>query len=165
MIHKLTNSDFQEILSVVNDAAIALQRQNSHRTLERTIHASPKNLKRKSKAASNSMVTQKMENLIAVMGIQPVNDVTLIRHAYTVTSHQRRGLGEKLLNYLLALAKTQRILVGTWETAPWAIKFYQKHGFVLLSRQETNKLLKKYWCITKRQVETSVVLEYKRKKP
>lgn len=75
------------------------------------------------------------------MGIQPVNDVTLIRHAYTLTSHQRQGVGEKLLNHLLVLARTDRILVGTWETAPWAIKFYEKHGFKLLSRQETNKLL------------------------
>ena len=98
------------------------------------------------------------------MGIQPVNDVTLIRHAYTLTRHQRKGLGEKLLNHLLPLAVTPRILVGTWETAPWAIKFYQKHEFVLLSREETNKLLKKYWCIPERQVETSVVLEYKRQK-
>ena len=66
------------------------------------------------------------------MGIQQVNDVTLIRHAYTLTSHQRRGIGAKLIHHLLALAKTQRILVGTWETAPWAIQFYQKHGFMLL---------------------------------
>ncbi len=66
--------------------------------------------------------------LIAVMGIQPVGDVTLIRHAYTLTSQERRGAGEKLLNRLLSLAQTDRILVGTWETAPWAIKFYQKHG-------------------------------------
>ncbi len=101
--------------------------------------------------------------LIAVMGTQPVGDVTLIRHAYTLTSQQRRGAGEKLLNHLLSLTLTDRILVGTWETAPWAIKFYQKHGFTLLSREETNKLLKKYWKIPERQVETSIVLEYKGK--
>ena len=97
------------------------------------------------------------------MGIQPVGDVTLIRHAYTLTSQQRKGIGEKLLFHLLGLAQTGRILVGTWETASWAIKFYQKHGFTLLSRQETNKLLKTYWNIPERQVETSVVLEYGRK--
>ena len=68
------------------------------------------------------------------MGIQSVGDVTLIRHAYTLTSHQRQGLGEQLLNYLLGLAETKRILVGTWEAAPWAIKFYKKHGFELLSK-------------------------------
>jgi hypothetical protein len=70
-----------------------------------------------------------------------------------------------LLNYLLLnLARTQRVLVGTWESAPWTIKFYQKHGFQLLSREETNNLLKKYWNIPNRQVETSVVLELKRLK-
>ncbi len=101
-------------------------------------------------------------NLIAVMGIQPVNDVTLIRHAYTLTSHQRKGIGEKLLKHLLILAQTEKILVGTWETASWAIKFYEKHGFTLLSREETNKLLKKYWNIPERQIETSIVLEHER---
>jgi GNAT superfamily N-acetyltransferase len=102
--------------------------------------------------------------LIAVMGIQPVGDVTLIRHSYTLTGHQRKGLSAQLLNYLLRLAKTKRILVGTWESAPWATKFYQKHGFELLSREETNKLLKKYWSTPERQVETSVILELKGKR-
>ncbi len=101
--------------------------------------------------------------LIAVMGIQPVDDVTLIRHAYTLTSHQRKGIGEKLLNRLLKLARTDRILVGTWESALWAIKFYEKQGFKLLSREETNKLLKKYWRIPDRQVETSIVLGHERR--
>ncbi len=98
---------------------------------------------------------------VAVMGIQPVGDVTLIRHAYTLTLHQRRGMGDKLLNHLLGLAQTDRILVGTWTDAAWAIRFYQKHGFVLLSREETNRLLRRYWRIPERQVETSVVLAYR----
>jgi GNAT superfamily N-acetyltransferase len=96
------------------------------------------------------------------MGIQPVNDVTLIRHAYTLASHQRNGMGEKLLKHLLILAQTERILVGTWEAASWAVKFYEKHGFKLLSREETNNMLKMYWDIPERQVATSVVLEHKR---
>ena len=100
--------------------------------------------------------------LIAVMGIQRVNDVTLIRHAYVLTSHQRIGLGEKLLNHLLSLVQTSKVYVGTWEAAGWAIKFYEKHGFQLVSEEEKNKLLKKYWCIPERQIETSVVLELKR---
>jgi GNAT superfamily N-acetyltransferase len=66
---------------------------------------------------------------IAVMGIQRVNDVTLIRHAYVLTSHQRMGFGEKLLTYLLSLVQTSKVYVGTWEAAGWAIKFYEKHGF------------------------------------
>lgn len=100
--------------------------------------------------------------LVAVMGIQLVNDVTLIRHAYVLTSQQRKGLGENLLNYLLGLAQTSEVYVGTWEAAAWAVNFYEKHGFKLVSTEEKNKLLKKYWNIPERQVETSVVLELKR---
>ena len=164
MIRKLTNNDFQAILSVVNDAAIAFKGKiPTDRWKEPYMPAQELT----EEILSGIQFYGDTENgeLIAIMGIQLVNDVTLIRHAYTVTSQQRKGLGEKLLNYLLPLAKTQRILVGTWETAPWAVKFYQEHEFVLLSRQETNNLLKKYWCIPERQVETSVVLEYRRKKP
>ena len=75
--------------------------------------------------------------LLAVMGIQPVNDVTLIRHAYVLTAHQRRGIGEKLLQHLMSLAGAVTVLVGTWEAAYWAVRFYEKNGFVLLSREET----------------------------
>ena len=105
------------------------------------------------------------ETLIAVMGIQRVDDVTLIRHAYVLTSHQRQGLGEKLLKHILTLAQTSKVYVGTWSAADWAIKFYAKNGFELVSSEEKNKLLKKYWCIPERQVETSVVLELKRLPP
>jgi ribosomal protein S18 acetylase RimI-like enzyme len=79
-----------------------------------------------------------------------------------LTSHQRKGYGEKLLNHLLGLAEKPKIYVGTWEAAAWAIKFYQKYGFELVSTEEKNRLLKKYWSIPERQVETSVVLELKR---
>ena len=104
------------------------------------------------------------KSLIGVMGIQPVNDITLIRHAYVLTNQQRRGIGEKLLNHLLHLAQTSEILVGTWEAAWWAISFYQKHGFTLASREESDRLLRKYWNIPERQVETSVVLKFKKEK-
>ena len=100
--------------------------------------------------------------LVAVMGIQSFNDVTLIRHAYVVTSRQRSGIGGKLLNHLLKVAQTSVVLVGTWEAAYWAIQFYEKHGFKLLSRQETDTLLRKYWTISERQIETSVVLKLKK---
>jgi GNAT superfamily N-acetyltransferase len=99
--------------------------------------------------------------LVAVMGIQTVNDLTLIRHAYVLISRQRRGIGEKLLKHLLNLARTPMVLVGTWEAAYWAIRFYEKHSFRLLSRQETDRLLRKYWAISERQIETSVVLKLK----
>jgi GNAT superfamily N-acetyltransferase len=162
MIRKLINTDFQEILMAVNDAAVAYRGKiPADRWKEPYMPA--EELKEEIKSGIQFFGYAENGALIAVMGIQPVGDVTLIRHAYTLTSQQRRGAGEKLLNRLLSLAQTDRILVGTWETAPWAIKFYQKHGFTLLSREETNKLLKKYWKIPERQVETSIVLEYKGK--
>jgi len=95
--------------------------------------------------------------LIGVMGIQDVRDVTLIRHAYVRTSAQGRGIGKQLLSHLRKLAKNP-LLIGTWTDATWAIRFYQKHGFELLSPDEKNWLLPKYWTIPERQIETSVVL-------
>jgi GNAT superfamily N-acetyltransferase len=94
--------------------------------------------------------------LVGVMGFQRVKDVTLIRHAYVVTSWQGRGIGTKLLNYLKNLCETQRLLVGTWADAFWAIKFYEKRGFCLLP--DKDELLRRYWRIPDRQRETSVVL-------
>jgi ribosomal protein S18 acetylase RimI-like enzyme len=79
-----------------------------------------------------------------------------------LTNRQRKGIGEKLLNHLLSLAQTSTVLVGTWEAAQWAIHFYEKHGFKLVPTQEKNKLLRKYWRIPDRQVETSVVLKLKK---
>ena len=95
--------------------------------------------------------------LIGVMGIQDVRDVTLIRHAYVLTRAQGRGIGTQLLSHLRKLARNP-LLIGTWTDATWAIRFYQKHGFELLSPAEKNWLLPKYWTIPERQIETSVVL-------
>jgi len=161
MIRKLTNADFQAILTVVNDAALAY-RGKIPADCWREPYMPAQELKEEIQSGVQFYGYTENNTLIAVMGIQPVNDVTLIRHAYTLTSHQRKGVGEKLLNRLLGLARTDKILVGTWENAPWATKFYEKHGFKLLSREETNKLLKKYWNLPKRQIETSLVLEHKR---
>jgi GNAT superfamily N-acetyltransferase len=98
--------------------------------------------------------------LLGVMGIQNVQDVTLIRHAYVRTSHQNQGIGGKLLSNLQGQT-TRPTLVGTWADALWAIRFYEKHGFRLVSREEKDRLLMKYWSIPERQVETSVVLANK----
>ena len=95
--------------------------------------------------------------LLGVMGIQPVEDVTLIRHAYVDPRAQRRGVGGALLEHLVETAD-RRILVGTWTAAGWAIAFYRRHGFELTSRPETEALLRRYWSIPDRQIETSVVL-------
>lgn len=95
--------------------------------------------------------------LAAVMGIQDRGDVTLIRHAYVRTEYHRQGLGSKLLSHLADMT-TKPILIGTWTAARWAVSFYEKHGYQLVEEEEKIRLLKKYWSIPQRQVETSSVL-------
>ena len=97
--------------------------------------------------------------LIGVIGAQKVKDVFLIRHAYTLSSYQGKGAGSALLEYLLKKNKNSRILVGTWKNATWAIQFYKKFDFILHTKEETTLLLKKYWNISTKQIENSVVLE------
>ena len=94
--------------------------------------------------------------LVGVMGFQPVKDVTLVRHSYVLPQWQQQGIGSKLLDYLKGLVTTPRLLVGTWADASWAIDFYKKHGFGLQPNKD--ELLKSYWDIPQRQIETSVVL-------
>ena len=95
--------------------------------------------------------------LVGVMGIQPVRDVDLIRHAYVAPAAQRRGIGGELLRHLTR-EQRRRILVGTWASAGWAVAFYRRHGFELMDRGRTAELLRTYWTIPERQAETSVVL-------
>ena len=161
IVCKLTNGDFQDILLVVNDAAL-VYKGKIPTDRWKVPYMPAQELKEEIQSGVKFYGLKQDNALIAIMGIQRVNDVTLIRHAYVFTSHQRIGLGEKLLKHLLSLVQTSKVYVGTWEAAGWAIKFYQKHGFELVSKEEKNKLLKKYWSIPERQVETSVVLELKR---
>jgi GNAT superfamily N-acetyltransferase len=95
--------------------------------------------------------------LVGVMGVQPVGDVHLIRHAYVEPGHQRLGIGGQLLRELRG-ATPGRMLVGTWADALWAIRFYARHGFVQVSPEQRTRLLRTYWSIPERQVETSVVM-------
>ena len=97
--------------------------------------------------------------LVGVIGVQEVKDVILIRHAYTLSSYQGEGVGSALLEYLLKKNKNSRLLVGTWKNATWAIRFYEKFGFITHSKDETNLLLKKYWKIPSKQIDNSIVLE------
>jgi GNAT superfamily N-acetyltransferase len=97
------------------------------------------------------------DELLGVMGIQAVRDVDLIRHAYVVPGRQRGGVGGVLLEHLIGLS-TQRMLVGTWAAAEWAIRFYERHGFGLVTPEQKTALLRRYWTIPDRQIETSVVL-------
>jgi GNAT superfamily N-acetyltransferase len=95
--------------------------------------------------------------LLGVMGIQAVDDVDLIRHAYVVPGRQRAGIGGALLRHLRGAA-TRPMLVGTWAAAGWAIRFYERHGFELVTPKRKSELLRRYWSIPERQIETSVVL-------
>ncbi len=99
---------------------------------------------------------QESGTLEAVMGIQQVRDVTLIRHAYVRTSSQKGGIGAKLLSHLRGL--TSAPVLRTWADAVWAVQFYEKYGFQSVGPQEKDRLLRKYWTIPERQIETSVVL-------
>ena len=95
--------------------------------------------------------------LVGVMGIQPVRDVDLIRHAYVLPAHQRHGIGAALLQHLRHRS-ARRMLIGTWAAAEWAIRFYCRHGFELVAPERKSALLNTYWTVPDRQIETSVVL-------
>jgi GNAT superfamily N-acetyltransferase len=95
--------------------------------------------------------------LVAVMGIQHLQDVTLIRHAYVRTTSQKQGIGALLLSHLRKLANNP-VLIGTWADAAWAIRFYERYGFQIVAPDEKHRLLKKYWTVPDRQIETSIVL-------
>jgi GNAT superfamily N-acetyltransferase len=95
--------------------------------------------------------------LVGVMGIQPVGDVDLIRHAYVLPGNQGQGIGGELLGHLRSLSQ-RRMLVGTWADAEWAIRFYARHGFEQVTPERKTELLQTYWSIPERQIETSVVL-------
>jgi GNAT superfamily N-acetyltransferase len=94
--------------------------------------------------------------LVGVIGMEPIKDVTLIRHAYVLPDYQNKGIGRRLLDHLKSLTTTPNLLVGTWAAAYWATYFYRKHGFRLLP--DKDNLLKKYWDIPQRQIETSIVM-------
>ena len=159
MIRHLVPSDFTSILRVVNDAAQAYKGVIPDDRWKEP-YMSAEELKQEIEAGVRFFGWVEDENLLGVGGIQAIKDTTLIRHTYVVTSFQRKGIGESLVKYLTSLAKTPTILVGTWANATWAIRFYEKHGFELVSPKEKDRLLHTYWNIPDRQVETSVVLKF-----
>ena len=160
MIYRLATDDIQAILIVVNNAAAYKGKIPDDVWKEPYMPA--EELKEEIRSGVQFYGWKENNALIVVMGIQAVDDVTLIRHAYALTARQRKGLGQRLLRHLLGLAVTRQVYVGTWEAASWAIKFYEKNGFELVSTVEKDRLLRKYWKIPERQVETSVVLQLKR---
>ena len=158
MISKLPPAEINSILHVVNDAAEAYRGVIPEDRWKEP-YMSAVELRGEIESGVEFYGWMEDDVLAAVMGIQRVNDVTLVRHAYVLTGRQRRGIGEKLLKHLLRLAGTTEVLVGTWKAAHWATRFYEKHGFKLVSKEEKDRLLRKYWSIPERQVETSVVLK------
>jgi N-acetylglutamate synthase-like GNAT family acetyltransferase len=102
-------------------------------------------------------VAEQGGRILGVMGIQDKGDVALVRHAYVATTTQRSGVGTQLLRHVEALVD-KPVLIGTWADASWAIEFYRRNGYTLVSRPDTDRLLRKYWSIPARQIETSVVL-------
>ncbi len=159
MIHVIAPSQFDAVLNIINNAAQAYKGViPADRWKEPYMPA--EELREEIQNGVQFYAWTENNTMVAVMGIQQVsNGVTLIRHAYVLTSHQRKGIGGKLLTHLLSKAQTSTVLVGTWQAAYWAVRFYEKHGFQRVPNQEKDMLLRKYWRIPERQVETSVVLK------
>tara|TARA_Y100000590_G_scaffold22691_1_gene26159 strand:- start:66 stop:551 length:486 start_codon:yes stop_codon:yes gene_type:complete len=159
MISEYTKSDASKILHIINDASLKYK------------GIIPDNCWHEPYMSQQELINEFIDGvhmfgyhyddkkLIAVIGIQKVKDVILIRHAYTLTSYQGKGVGSSLLEYLLKKNQNSRLLVGTWKNASWAIQFYKKFGFILHAKEESALLLKKYWKISSKQIKNSIVLE------
>ena len=156
MIRKCEETDFQTLFEIINDAATAYKGVIPEDRWQEP-YMSAEELSREIDDGVDFWVLEKDGHLLGIMGIQDKGDVTLIRHAYVRTSFRKQGIGAALLLFLESLTK-KPILVGTWKDASWAIAFYEKNGYILLTDAEKNQLLRKYWSIPERQVETSVVL-------
>lgn len=156
MIRKATNRDFEEIFKIINDAAMAykgvIPPDRWHEP-----YMTREELKAQIEDGVSFSCYVDGDEIVGVMGIQDKGEVALIRHAYVRTRRRNSGIGTLLLRELIE-GSTKPILIGTWKAARWAISFYEKHGFYLVDEEEKNRLLKRYWAIPDRQVETSVVL-------
>jgi GNAT superfamily N-acetyltransferase len=156
MIRRCDERDFDAICSIINDGALAYKGiipadrwAEPYMTEEKLRHE-----------IGDGIVFWGEEEagiLLGVMGLQRLQDVTLIRHAYVRTGSQKLGIGGRLLSHLQSLANGP-VLIGTWASAAWAIRFYQRYGFQLVNPLEKERLLRRYWTVPERQIETSVVL-------
>ena len=156
MIRKSKDSEIETIYEIINDAAMAYENViPADRWKHPYIDMSE--LKEQIEAGVIFYCYEQNNEVIGVIGIQDKGDVKLIRHAYVKTKERKTGIGTKLLKFLTE-NETVPILIGTWKDAVWAIDFYEKNGFRLVGEKEKNTLLKKYWRIPERQIETSVVL-------
>lgn len=156
MIRPCGENDFEIVYDIVNDAAQAY-RGAIPSDCWHDPYMSREALRREFDAGVFFWGFEVSGRLVGIMGMQDVRDVTLIRHAYVRTLHRGRGIGGELLSFVCRQTE-KPTLVGTWRAASWAVRFYEKHGFILVSEREKNQLLKTYWAISPRQIETSVVL-------
>lgn len=156
MIRRCDDRDFDLIWEIVNDGAQAykgiIPADRWHEP-----YMSRAELRHEIDAGVTFWGCDEGGRLAGVMGIQPVEDVTLIRHAYVGSNWQKRGIGTRLLAYLRTMTEGP-VLIGTWSDAVWAIRFYEKHGFQTVTAEQKEHLLRRYWKIPERQIETSVVL-------
>ena len=160
MIRACEPKDFDAIYSIINEAALAYKGViPSDRWKEP--YMSREELRKEMSQGIKFWGYEENGELVGVMGIQDRGDVTLIRHAYVRKKRQGKGIGSKLLLKLIDMTH-KPILIGTWKDAGWAINFYEKHGFQVVSNKEKDLLLRKYWDIPERQIETSVVLADKK---
>jgi GNAT superfamily N-acetyltransferase len=160
VIRRCAEDDFATIYSIINDAAAAYKGVIPE-DCRHEPYMPKEELRRELDDGVVFWGEEESGELVGVMGIQDVQDVTLLRHAYVRTAMRNRGIGGRLLAFLYD--QTNRpVLIGTWATADWAIRFYEKHGFRLVTAGEKNRLLRKYWSIPGRQTETSVVLADKK---
>ena len=155
-IRRCDGRDLDTIWSIINDGAAAYQGVIPSDRL-RTPYMSRVELREEIADGVEFWGYQNQGQLLGVMGIQQVQDVTLIRHAYVRTNRQKLGVGAQLLAHLQNLT-TRPVLIGTWADAAWAIRFYERHGFKIVSQEDKERLLRSYWRIPERQIETSVVL-------
>jgi GNAT superfamily N-acetyltransferase len=160
VIRRCTEDDFEAIYSIVNDAAAAYKGVIPADRW-REPYMPKEELRSEIDAGVLFWGYEEGDGLAGVMGIQDVQDVTLFRHAYVRTAMRNRGIGGQLLAFLYDRAD-RPVLIGTWAAAVWAVRFYEKHGFRLVSPEEKSRLLRKYWSIPERQTETSVVLADKK---
>ena len=158
MIIEYTKRDSSKILNVINDAATKYKGVIPDNCWHEP-YMSDRELLNEFKDGVRMFGYVHNNQLIGVIGYQEIKDVVLIRHAYTLTTYQGKGTGSALLEFLLNKNQNSRLLIGTWKSAKWAIRFYEKFGFVLHSKDESALLLKKYWNIPSKQIENSVVLE------
>ena len=160
IIRRSSDTDFPAILTIINDAANAyrgvIPADRWHEP-----YMSADELAKEIAAGVTFWVAEHDERVAGVMGIQHKGDVALVRHAYVASTTQRSGVGTTLLRHVESLVD-KPILIGTWAAASWAIDFYRRNGFSVVANDEKNRLLRTYWSIPERQVETSVVLASRR---